>query len=111
MSRRVTTKTEMKDKALALQACKKEGIGVVEQGDSLRFTSGRLNGAVLDLGSGQITGDSDYYGGGNALGTLRQSYSEAKCRNEYMKQGISIEKLHEPRPFVASRTFSISAAR
>jgi hypothetical protein len=92
MSHRVTTDTEIKDKTLAIQACKTAGISYVEQGnDSLRFTSGKLNNATLDLRSGRITGDSDYGHTSEALGVLKQAYGESKYRQECMKQGISIE--------------------
>lgn len=46
MSHRVTTKTEIKDKAIALQAAKTAGIGVIDDGSYLRFTGGALNNAV-----------------------------------------------------------------
>lgn len=92
MSHRVTTDTEIKDKALAIQACKTAGISYTEQGnDVIRFTSGGLQNATLDLRSGRITGDTDYGHTQDKLGALRQAYGEAKYRYECQKQGISIE--------------------
>jgi hypothetical protein len=92
MSHRVTTETDIKNKALALQACKTAGITAVEAGaDTLRFTSGKLANATLDLRSGRITGDTDYGHTHEALGSLRQAYGEATYRQELLKQGASVE--------------------
>ena len=92
MSHRVTTETQMQDKALAIQACKAAGINAVEQGnDMLRFTSGKLANATLDLRTGRITGDTDYGHTGDSLGAIQQHYGEAKYRQECLKQGISVE--------------------
>lgn len=91
MSHRVTTQTELKDKALAMQAAKSAGVGVVDEGNSLRFTSGPLNHAVLDLKTGQITGDTDYGHTTDKLGALKMHYSEAKYKLECARQGIMIE--------------------
>lgn len=92
MSHRVTTETEIKDKALATQACKAAGVSYVEQGnDMLRFTSGKLNNATLDLRTGRISGDTDYGHTNEGLGALMQHYGEAKYRMECLKQGIAIE--------------------
>lgn len=92
MSHRVTTETEIKDKALAIAALKTAGISYVEQGnDVLRFTSGRMANASLDLRTGRITGDTDYGHTQDGLGVLRQNYGEAKYRQECLKQGVSIE--------------------
>jgi hypothetical protein len=91
MSHRVTTETEIKDKALLAQACKTAGITFTEAGDTIRFTSGSLAHAVLDLKSGRITGDSDYNHTRDGLGSLRQAYGEAKYRNECSRRGIQIE--------------------
>jgi hypothetical protein len=91
MSRRVTTQSEMKEKALVAQACKAQNISYTEHGDTIRFTSGGLNGAILDLRTGNITGDSDYGHTTGVLGSLRQAYGEAKYRKECLKQGVTIE--------------------
>lgn len=91
MSHRVTTDTEIKDKALALQACKTAGVSYTEQGDVIRFTSGGLRNASLDLRTGRISGDTDYGHTKDTLGALRQAYSEAKYRYEGQKQGVVFE--------------------
>lgn len=91
MSHRVTTQTEIKDKALAMQAAKAAGIGVVDDGNSLRFTGGALNHAVLDLRTGLISGDTDYGHTADKLGLLKLHYSEAKYKLECARQGIMIE--------------------
>jgi hypothetical protein len=92
MSHRVTTETEIKDKALLTQACKTAGVTFAEMGqESIRFTSGPLSNAVLDLRSGRITGDSDYGHTTSGLSILKQHYGEAKYKNECARQGIQIE--------------------
>ena len=92
MSHRVTTSTEIKDKALAMQAAKAAGIGVVDDGSYLRFTSGALLNATLDLRTGTISGDTDYGHTSEKLGVLKMHYSEAKYKLECARQGIMIEE-------------------
>jgi hypothetical protein len=92
MSHRVTTETEMKDKAILARACTAAGINFVDQGNShVRFTGGDLNGAVLDLKSGRITGDTDYGHTESKLSGLKQTYGEMLYRSECATQGIQIE--------------------
>ena len=91
MSHRVTTQTEVKDKALAIQAAKAAGINVTEDGDYLRFTSGALNHAVLDLRTGLISGDTDFGHTSEKLGLIKMHYSEAKYKLECARQGIMVE--------------------
>lgn len=91
MSRRVTTKTEIKDKDLAVQAMKAAGLQYQDQGESLYITSGPMRGATIDLRSGSISGDSDYGHTTEGLGMLRMHYGEAKYRRECLKQGITVE--------------------
>ena len=91
MSHRVTTKTEIKDKAIALQAAKTADIGVIDDGSYLRFTGGALNNAVLDLKTGQITGDTDYGHTSEKLTSFVMYYNEAKSKVELAKQGIIVE--------------------
>ncbi len=90
MSHRVTTKTEIKDKALAAQALKIAGMGYQDMGTSLRITSGKMCNATINLQTGEISGDTDYGHTNKSLGALRQAYGEAKYRAECMKQGINI---------------------
>ncbi len=91
MSHRVTTETQMKDKHLAAAACKAAGVQYTEQGDTFRFTGGKLNNATLDLKTGRITGDTDYGHTTETLGALRQHYGEAMFKQESIKNGVSIE--------------------
>jgi len=90
MSRRVTTKTEIKDRDLAIQALKNAGMNYTESGKTIRITSGRMANATIDLTTGEVTGDSDYGHSSGVLGGLRQGYAEAKYRAECVKQGITI---------------------
>lgn len=90
MSHRVTTKTEIKDRTLAIQALKSAGMSYQEHGDTIRITSGRMANATLNLKTGDITGDSDYGHTGTTLGVIRQGYAEAKSRAEILKQGHTI---------------------
>ena len=92
MSHRVTTSTEMRDRALIEQACKQTGVSFVANGsNAIRFTSGSLNNAVLNLSTGTIEGDTDYGHTSEKLGALKQAYGEAKYRYECTRQGIMIE--------------------
>jgi hypothetical protein len=92
MSHRVTTDTEIKDLNLLTAACKSASINFSDMGNSqIRFTSGSLNNATLDLKSGRITGDSDYGHTATGLSALKQHYGEAKYKAECLRQGIQIE--------------------
>lgn len=91
MSHRVTTKTEMKDLALVQEAAKAAGVTCTANGDIVTFTGGALRGAILDLKTGNITGDSDYGHTSDVLGALRQGYAEAGIRAHYLKNGGYVE--------------------
>lgn len=91
MSHRVTTRTEIKDKDLAIQALTKAGFGYDEDGTLIHVTSGPMRNATIDLRTGNVQGDSDYSHTENKLGALRKFYTEAKFRKEALKQGITIE--------------------
>jgi hypothetical protein len=91
MSHRVTTDTEIKDRVLLTQAAKSAGVTFTEHGSTIRFTSGPLASATLDLSTGRITGDSDYGHTSSGLGVLKQHYGEAKYKAECSRQGIQIE--------------------
>jgi hypothetical protein len=91
MSRRVTTKTEIKDKALAIDALKLAGMSYRDEGDSLLITSGAIANARINLTTGEVSGDSDYRGhSAEGLGALRQYYGEAKYTWEAQRRGITI---------------------
>jgi len=91
MSHRVTTQTEIKDKALAIQAANSAGISFTEDANGLRFTSGSMKNAVLNLKTGEITGDTDYGHTTDKLGLFRMHYGEAKYKLECARQGIMVE--------------------
>jgi hypothetical protein len=90
MSHRVTVQTEIKDKALAIEALKAAGVSYREQGNTLQLTGGNYNNAVINLATGQITGDTDWGHDAGKLGLLRQNYTEAKFRAEAFRTGVSI---------------------
>lgn len=90
MSHRVTVNTEIKDRALALDALKAAGVSYREQGDFLHLTGGDYNNATINLKTGQISGDTDWGHNSGKLGLLRQHYGEAKFRQEAFRQGITI---------------------
>lgn len=87
MSRRVTTKTEIKDMALAKTALQSAGYGFEEHGSQLSITTGSLRGAIIETRTGEISGDTDYGHRESEMGALRQFYGEAKYRAELAKQG------------------------
>lgn len=90
MSHRVSTKTEIKEKDLAIQALKAAGWGYNEQGNTLYITTGPMARSTIDLKTGTVTGDSDWHSR-DTLGALRQHYSEAKVREQALKTGATIE--------------------
>lgn len=91
MSRRVTQKTEIKDLALATQALKQAGISYRVSGSMIYLTSGGFDNACIDLKTGTISGDEDHGHSEGKFGELRQHYSEAMVRHEYLKTGTSID--------------------
>lgn len=92
MSHRVTTQTEIKDKACAIKALQKAGWAFQESGSRLTVTSGPMRNATLDLTTGQVSGDTDYghSRGDDSLGALKMYYAEQKYVQECHKQGITI---------------------
>lgn len=92
MSRIITTRTEIKDKALAVLACQQAGVAFRDEGEVLVFTSGSLANSQLNLRTGDIVGDSDFGHSKTSLGMLRQYYSEAKFKAEAQKIGTVIDE-------------------
>jgi len=93
MSRRIARQTSITDKELALQALKQAGIQYQDQGNTIRFTSGTMANATLDLTTGTISGDSDFeHTKERLVGLLRQHYSEAQIKREYAKLGTVIDE-------------------
>lgn len=91
MSHRVTTRTEIKDAELAQSALKQAGYSFDLRGNQILVTSGDMNGASINLSTGDITGDSDMGHRSEKFGALRQFYSEAKCRKELSKNAGYVE--------------------
>jgi hypothetical protein len=60
----------------------------------LYITSGELQGAALDLVTGEVTGDSDYGHTAEKFGILRQYYKEALTRQECARTGATISERH-----------------
>jgi hypothetical protein len=92
MSRRISTQTEIKDKDLAIAALNQAGITHEVIGNTIRMSSGFMANATLDLNTGTVTGDSDFGHSSSNLGLLRQYYSEAKVRAEWLKSGAVIDE-------------------
>jgi hypothetical protein len=91
MSRRVTFRSELKDRDLTIQALKSLNYSYNETGsNTLLITSGPMNRATINLSTGEVEGDSDYHTRGE-LGGLRQAYSEAEFRRITQRQGATIE--------------------
>lgn len=92
MSHRITTKTQMTNKDLAIDALKMASVSYQESGAStLRITSGPLRNASIDLTTGNVVGDTDYHGR-DTLGALRKFYSEAQIRERCRLEGHTVEE-------------------
>lgn len=100
MSHRVTTETEIKDKACldkALKAFNKagaagKGLEYTQKGNILTFTSGKLKNATLDLSTGQMAGDTDNQSEAD-LGSLRQVYALEKVKADIVRRGGSVKSV------------------
>lgn len=94
MSHRVTTKTEIKNKALAISALKASGCDFREEGNNISISSGPLRGATLNLTTGVIGGDwnSGLRQGNDSIGFLKRFYAEATIMEEFALQGIAVEQ-------------------
>ncbi len=92
MSRRVTFRSELKDRDLTIQALNALQYTYSEVGkDVLQITSGPLNRASINLKTGDVEGDSDWHTR-DGLGGIRQAYSEAEFNRITQRQGAIIEK-------------------
>lgn len=92
MSRRIFNKLNITDRELAKDALQLAGCDYREQGSTLRITSGSLEGATLDLETGEISGDSDFGHTAAKFGLLRQYYAEAQVRQDYAKNGTTVDE-------------------
>lgn len=91
MSRRVTFRSELKDRDLTIQALNALQYTYSEAGNNtFLITSGPMNRASINLKTGEVEGDSDFHSKGE-LGGLRQAYSEAEARRIAQRQGAVIE--------------------
>lgn len=89
MSHRITSKTEMTDRALAEKSLRLAGMTFQTQGNTISITGGSLRGARLDLRTGVITGDTDWHQG--HMDDLKQSYAEAKVLQTIEMEGHTVE--------------------
>jgi TRAP-type uncharacterized transport system substrate-binding protein len=92
MSKRVTTLTEIKDRAIAEKALRDAGVAFRSDAHMIHINSGDLSGVSINLSTGDVTGDEDYHSK-SKMGKLRQLYSEAKLRIEIVKQGGSVQSM------------------
>jgi len=90
MSHRVTTKTQITDKEIAMSALKAKGWKFTERGDTLSIEGGPMTGATINLKTGDVDGDTDYHSR-DQLGSLSQAYGKEKYLNECNRQGITVE--------------------
>jgi hypothetical protein len=95
MSHRVTFRSELKDRELAIQALKSLNYSFDEAagGNTLLITSGPMARATINLKTGDVEGDTDFHSK-NVLGGLRQAYSEAEFLRVQQRQGATIESRH-----------------
>lgn len=92
MSHRVTTRTDIKDKTVAVQALKKAGWGHHPEGDTgISVTTGPMAGAFIDLRTGIVSGDTDDRLNEKKLGALKKFYAEAVFLREAQRQGHQVE--------------------
>lgn len=93
MSHRVTTQTDIKDKALALEALKASGAAFTDRGQTIDITSGPMKGANIDLRTGAIGGSWDVglRQSDDSIGFIKRFYAEAKIKQECHLRGVIIE--------------------
>lgn len=92
MSRRITNKLNITDSDLAKDALHLAGCEFQDHGKTLFITTGLLRNASLNLDTGEISGDSDYGHSAAKFGMLRQYYAEAMVRQEYAKNGTTVDE-------------------
>ena len=95
MSRRVTTKTEIKnidflEIACKSETCQKAGIRMEKlSGNVFRIQAGRSSG-TLNLETGEVEGDSDHFHDSD-LGPLRMAYAEQSYLHTLRRQGATVQ--------------------
>jgi hypothetical protein len=91
MSRRITYKSQIKDRDLAITALTDLQVSYRDLGeDQIQITSGAMSRAIINLKTGEVVSDSDYHNHED-LGGLRQAYSEADVRRVMNRQGATQE--------------------
>lgn len=90
MSHRVTTKTEITDRELALSALKSAGVTFRDLGNNKFTITASGVTADLNLATGEIGGDADHLRSG-PFDTLKQHYAEQKYVWELRRQGHTVE--------------------
>lgn len=94
MSHRVTIKSAITNGPAAKAALNSKGWTFLEQGDSLRITSGPMNRATINLKNGEVVGDTDYHQASStdSLGALNQAYTHELLKLDIANQGGFIEE-------------------
>ena len=92
MSKRVTTKTAVKDKDLAKRGLTLAKINFREEGNNLRIIDGKFRGVTVNTSTGEIVSDSDYGLKDADFNQIRQAYSEAICHKRAQVDGIQIDE-------------------
>ena len=94
MSKRITSKTEIKDMSLAKKALKQLNMMYTEQGSTLRITSGKFAHCIsIDLANGTIVYDSDARYTDKDFNAFRQAYTEATFLHNAQHEGnITIDE-------------------
>jgi hypothetical protein len=89
MSHRITYESKIVDRDLAVVALKSLNMAYQDINETLRITSGPLNGSVINLSTGKIESDSDW-NHSNHINSLKIAYTEADARRDYNRTGVSI---------------------
>lgn len=93
MSHRVTFRSEIRDRELAIQALEASKISyqfATDDQNRILLLSGHLRGASINLKTGEVESDTDIHNR-DELGSLRQAYSEAEFRRESARKGATVE--------------------
>ena len=91
MSKRITARTSIKDKNLAIDALKNAGYSYRDEGGALCITSGNLVNARINLATGEVSGDSDYRHDAKTMLRLQQAYAEAEFNHKLHLRGGTVE--------------------
>jgi hypothetical protein len=92
MSRKVTTRTEITNKDIAVAALQFAQVQHTVDGNYIYLNSGELSGAMLNLETGDVSGDTDFGHSHRSLSVIKQYYAEALFRTEAAKIGTTIDQ-------------------